>query len=255
MINPVALLMVVLLLVAVLQIMIYVAICDDDKNICDQVKNALSEYANNSLLKMSLNVFNSGADLVKCLTSGNSFDLIYLDIKMSTVNGIEVSRQIRTGLNDHRTDIVYISGSDGYDRQLFDFQPLLFIAKPIKETELIKALLLSLECSKKPSEVFQYKKGHDCHKVSVADIIYFESLAREIRIVTVKSEDFFYDKLENVKSRVSQFGFLHIHRSYLVNYNHATILKWDCFVMSNGAIIPISRAKRKELRELQVFED
>ncbi|MDY2596739.1 MAG: LytTR family DNA-binding domain-containing protein, partial [Oliverpabstia sp.] len=65
----------------------------------------------------------------------------------------------------------------------------------------------------------------------------------------------FYSSLSKVTLNVAKYQFLQIHRSYLINYNHANILRYSEVVMSNGTVLPISKSKREEFRNLQINEE
>lgn len=235
--------------------MIYIAVCDDDRSVCSQIENALLEYEKKHRMKMTIDVFYSGETLVQYMGQNHRYDLIYLDIEMGTMNGVEVGRILRKEHKNFSTEIVYISGKDGYDRQLFDVQPLHFIAKPIDESSVIDDLELALERAHKLGGYFQYKKGYDTYKVAISEIIYFESLNREVKMVTTKGTEFFYSSLSEVMLSVAQYQFLQIHRSYLINYHHASILRYSEVVMSDGTTLPISKSKREEFRKLQINEE
>ena len=86
-----------------------IAICDDDKNICTQIENTLLEYSEKSMQKIEVLVFFSGEDLIGYINNGNLFQLIYLDIEMKKMNGVDVGKYIRKILKDYATEIVYIS--------------------------------------------------------------------------------------------------------------------------------------------------
>lgn len=231
-----------------------IAICDDDKKICSQIENILLDYLNRNCLKLQVDVFFLGESLLSYMAQGHSYDLVYLDIEMGVINGVEVGRQIRKVIKDYVTEIVYISGKDGYDRQLFDVQPLHFIPKPIQASIVIDDLKLAMERAQKSNVFFQYQKVHDIYKTLINDIIYFESQNREMKIVTTKGEDAFYGNLEDIELKVAGHQFLRIHRSFLINYNHVAILRYSEVVMSNEVTLPISRTKRQAFRNLQINE-
>lgn len=231
-----------------------IVICDDDKMICSQLENILLQHAEKSANDIQVSVFFSGESLLEYINHGNFFDLIYIDIKMQNINGIEVGKYIRKTLKDYATELIYISGYDTYDRQLFDVQPLHFIPKPISESMVLDDLQLALERIGKRTIYFHYQKGHDVYRVPVHEILYFENASREIKIYMVDHSDSFYGTFDEIALRLSGQSFIQIHRSYLMNYNHVNILRYAEVVMSNGAVLPISRAKRKEFRNLQFFD-
>lgn len=231
-----------------------IAICDDDKNICTQIENTLLEYSKKPIQKIEVLVFLSGEDLIEYINKGNLFQLIYLDIEMKKMNGVDVGKYIRKILKDYATEIVYISGYNGYDRQLFDVHPLHFIEKPISSDIVIQDFELALERIGKKILYFHYQKEHDTYRVSVNDIIYFENCNREIKIIMTNGNDSFYGTFDEITLRLSGQLFIQIHRSFLVNYNHVSIIRYNDVVMSNGVTLPISRAKRQEFRRMQLLD-
>ncbi|HHW69871.1 MAG TPA: response regulator transcription factor [Clostridiales bacterium] len=232
--------------------MFKVAICDDEQSICASVESIISEFKMKSYLEIDMEVFYSGEDLYKCIKNGHGFDLIFLDIEMDELNGVEVGRKIREEMDDYITQIVYISGKDNYDRQLFDVQPLYFLPKPLSPKKVIKALQLAMKLSNKLGGVFTYKKGYEVFTLSVKDIIYFESLDRKIKIVSTKGEEYFYGKISDIIQKVAKYQFIQIHRSYIINYAHTRVFRYDEVVMSNSITLPISQLRRKEVRKLQI---
>lgn len=102
------------------------------------------------------------------------------------------------------------------------------------------------------SDVFSYNKNHDTVKVKIRDILYFESDGRKIKIVTTDSTDTFYAVMEDLYSQLERFGFISIHRSYFVNYRHVKVFHYESVEMTNGAVLPIGRSKRKDVQEIQL---
>ncbi len=235
--------------------MFKVAICDDDQAIAWQIEDVILKYSKKSYLKIDIEIFYSGESLLSYIEQDNQFDLIYLDIEMGGKNGIEVGRQIRKVMKDYTTEIVYISGKDEYDRQLFDVQPLHFIPKPINPNLIIEDLKLAIKRLRKETAFFKYNRGKNRFKVAVQNIVYFESVNREIKIVSTEKEDCFYGNMEEILAAVSNYQFIRIHRSYVINYNHVSVFKYDEVIMSNGNVLPISQSRRKQIRKLQVNEE
>ena len=167
--------------------MVKIAICDDEQAICSQIEKILLDYSKRTCLEIDIEVFYSGEELYRYIELGHVFDLIYLDIEMELMNGVEVSKKIRNSMKDHKTEIVYISGKDGYDRQLFDVQPLHFIPKPINSEKIIEGLNLAMVRADRLGGFFTYKKTIETYKVLVKDIVYFESINREIKILTINN--------------------------------------------------------------------
>lgn len=233
--------------------MIRIAVCDDDYTICTELEKIILEYKEQNNKELTVDVFYSGEYLIKHIKDNNSFDLIFLDIELGEINGVEVGNIIRKDFDDYITKIVYISSKNHYDRQLFEVQPLHFLEKPLDKYKVFKDINLAIKILNKQNDWFSFKIGHEIYKMPIKEIIYFESLDREIRLVGVKEIVQFYDKIETILKRVSEFRFMNPHRSYLINYDHVISIKKDTIIISNGDKIPLSRLKNKEIRELQIF--
>jgi len=229
-----------------------IAICDDEQVICSQIENVLTKYAAESNEIIDTQVFYSGEEMCRFLEMGQIFDLIFLDIELKLISGIEVGRKIREEMDNQVTQIVYISGKDNYYRELFDVRPMHFLHKPIEDADIIKDLRLAMKLADKFGGVFTYKKGHEYFKTPVKNILYFESDNREVRMVTVEGDEVFYGKLADVFKQVAKYQFMFIHKSYVVNYYYVTKFRYEDVTMSNMVVLPISQSRRKSTRELQV---
>lgn len=232
--------------------MFRIAVCDDEKNICSSIENIILDYQKELCAEFEVEVFYSGRELCRALDSQERFDLIFLDIQMELLNGIEVGYKIRQEKDDYITKIVFVSGTEQYYRQLFNVQPLNFILKPIDPLEIRKNIKLAMKLSNQLDGLFTYKKRHEAYKIDVKDIFYFESMDREIRMVTTGGEERFYGKLEDVLTQLGKYQFMQIHKSYIVSYNQVTQFKYEQVSLANGESLPISQSRRKDIRALQM---
>ncbi len=236
--------------------MFRIAICDDEQVICSQIENIILKYAAKNNEKIEIQVFYSGEELQRFLDSGDGFDLLFLDIELQLINGVEVGRRIREELDNQTMQIVYISGKDSYYKDLFDVRPMHFLQKPLDEADIIKDLRLAMKLSNKLGGIFIFKKGHEAYRKPVKDILYFESNNRAVKVVTIDGEEVFYGKLEDVYEQVAKYHFMYIHKSYIVNYFFVTKFRYEDVTMTNLEVLPISQARRKTIRELQMkFEE
>lgn len=235
--------------------MLYIAICDDNRQVCSEIENILLQYKKKTGTMLEVEVFYNGESFLKYQEQGRVFDLVYLDIEMEQGNGLEVGHQLRNVWKNYAIEIVYISGKEGYDRQLFEYQPLHFLTKPFSEKQITGVLELAMIRAKKQQKFFEYKKRADIYRIPINEILYFESLKREIRVVTDKGGDVFYALLDEIETELLNSRFVRIHRSYLVNYNRISVIRFAEVEMSNQDILPISKSKRQEFRKYQMNEE
>ncbi len=226
--------------------MMKIAICDDDKYTTQKLKEILMK----SDKQMIIEIFYSGEDLMDRLENNYTFDVIFLDIELEQMSGIEVGSKIRVKLGDYITKIIFISGQTIYDRQLFEIHPFNFISKPIDEDKVIYNINLINKMLQSENKFFSYKLGHEVVKIQTKEIIYFESIGKQIKLVSVSGEHYFYEALKNVYSQLPD-TFILCHRSFIANYYKIEKLSREYIQMQCvDCKIPISKYKLKEVQKL-----
>ena len=235
--------------------MFKIAICDDVPSVCSDLKAMIMDMKNDLICKeITIDTFYSGEALIDNIKEENLYDLIFLDIELGKINGVEVGHIIRKQMEDYVTKIIYISSKDIYDRQLFDVQPLHFLKKPIDSKKVFDDIQLAMKISEKENRNFEFKSFRNTIKVPYRDILYFESRGRKVFLMGTKNNYIFYGNIKDLEEVLPKF-FIYPNRSYFVNYEFVTCFKFEELIMTDGSIIPISRNKRKEIRELQlIFE-
>lgn len=231
--------------------MFRIAVCDDEVTLSSWIEKIILQYEKSKLEVFQVDVYYTGEELCNYLESGVYYDLIFLDIELKLLNGIEVGKKIRDELKNEGTQIVYISAKNSYAMELFKVRPMDFLIKPLKPVYLEETVMKAMELSERTSKLFQYKQGHELHKIQVKEILYFRSLNREIRMVTKNSNIEFYGTLEKIFEELEKYRFFYCHKSYLVNYNHIINFEYTKLTMSNQEVIPISQPKRKLIRDMQ----
>lgn len=232
--------------------MMRIAICDDMPAISAELEDIVTDAQKHLNQIFKIEVFYSGESLINYIKSGNVFDLIFLDIELEDITGIVVGEFIRKELDDHITKIVYISSKNNYDRQLFEIQPLHFLSKPLDKEKIIDVIKLAIKVLEKENNLFTFKMGHRIYKIPIKEIIYFECLKREIKLVSVRETFHFYDTVKSILERLVNARFIQPHRSYIVNYDNILNIGKDEIEVCNGDVLPISRLKIKEIKELQI---
>jgi DNA-binding LytR/AlgR family response regulator len=236
--------------------MFRIAICDDEKTICSQIENTILNYQRNFFDEIELEVFYSGEELFQNISMGEVYELIFLDIELFVMNGIEVGKKIREDLDDQLTQIVYISGKEIYYKELFDIRPMHFLLKPLEEEKIIADVKLAINLVDNNGKAFVYKLGHRIFRIPIREIIYFEAKGRQVKMVTRTSVTEFYKSIGEIYQELSNNNFIYIHKSFVVNYFHIVEFGYKSVMMSNNDVLPISQQRRKEVVEFQVrFEE
>ena len=232
--------------------MIKIAICDDDVKFTGQIENFIMKIAKIQMVKVDVDVFFDGSELVDNIYNENpQYDIIFLDIEMKSMNGIDVARKIR-GI-DEVVSIIYVTGYTSYSLEAYEVQPFQFLVKPIDENVLNKYFFKVYEKIIAGDQYFRYKYGKDYYKLLVKDILYFQSKRRVVFIHKTNGSIMqYYDKLDKVEVKIEplKFDFWRIHQSYLVNTRYITQKSYDRIKLINGEVLFISEDRRKSISEL-----
>ena len=234
------------------KIMINIAVCEDDVFLGGQIETMLYRQAETEGVAIQTEVFTSAENCLKYLREECMVDLLFLDIELGKMSGIELAERIRNELHNDYMQIVVVSSKQSYAMELFESHPLHFLVKPLAEEKFTRVFRKAVKLIDKSEETFQYKKGHSHKKVFCSEIIYFEASNREIIMHTNTENEIFYGTLKNIYPKLQKQVFFFCHKSFLVHYDKVKIFETNQLVMQNGDIIPISQGQRKAVKELQL---
>lgn len=232
--------------------MFRIALCDDEPTICAEMERILIHLNKDKKLDLEIEVFLSGEELCKAIETGGVFHLLYLDVRMKLLDGIEVSRKIREEFLDESLQIVYVSSSREHTMQMFENRPMNFLPKPVSEEDIERTLQKAMSLWSRDKTVFEFNNNNNQYRVKANEIIYFESDNKKILVHTLTETLEFYGKLSLVAQQVGKQNFVWIHKSYLVNYLYIREAKYEEVTMSSGLRLPISQTFRKSVRDFMV---
>lgn len=219
-----------------------IAICDDDKQLTDDMVHIMQNI-NSSI---DIQVFHQPHQL---LAQELCYDVLFLDIDMPDMNGIEVGNHIR---KQHKTlPIVYLTNMPNYRSMAFGVHAFDYIEKPIT-IEKVQHILDDLKAYKTesivvPSVSFHSKEG--ILQLGVNEILYFEFQNRHVYLHTAVQTYTLLTNLYKIRDRMQNYAFATPHKSFCINLEHVRQVKGYDIFMSDQTIIPLSQKKSSEFRK------
>lgn len=232
--------------------MIRIAVVDDVNAVCSAMERYLSVSAARVGVKADISVYFGAQRLCKDMYNGVEFDLLFMDIELGDMNGIEAVRFIREELHNESMRIVFISGKTEYADELFEHDVMNFLKKPITFEIIDTVLNKYLRVYHNESKYFSFDYKNTFHRINYNDIVYFESDKRVIKVYTLDATYSFYDKLDNISEQIADTRFFRIHQSYIINMMYVETFRSDSVVMKNGAVLSVSRPNREALAQRQI---
>lgn len=193
-----------------------IAICDDDLTFREFLEKNLRTYYDDKSIPLNILQFASGEELLK---STLLFDLIFLDVEMGKLNGIDTGRKLKT--QNPYCIIIMITSYSGYLDASFRINAFRFLSKPLDILRLYKTLDDAADLLKNDRVVFYDMLSGKDVRVYTNDIIYLEIEKKKTKIVTMKNTYYSNEKLSYWKEKLNSISFVCPHSSYLVNLDHA----------------------------------
>ena len=229
--------------------MITCAMCDDDLPFAEQLRELVISYAKEQHIDVQAETFASAEELFSEIEQGAGFEILFLDIEMGKMNGIELGKKLRD--LSYQTLLIYVSGYDQYMRQLFETEPFRFLSKPLKRAELFSVLDKAFErIGRFHREHFTIRFGKNVINLLCRDIVYLESNKRKVIVHTVRGEYEYYQKLDDAQKEIDKISndFVRIHKAYLVNMEHVEAFQYEKLALRDGTILSISEVHRANVR-------
>jgi len=217
-----------------------IAICDDEKIIREQIKAFIEKREQNCILK-------TFASAQKLLESRLHFDIIFLDIQMDGINGIEAARILRQRREE--TILIFITGLKEYVFDAFDVAAFHYLLKPVEEQKFEEVFQRALaELDKKENQIqeqFFIKTRARSFTINKNDILFIENRARKVEIHTKKEIIEIYAVMNKLEKQLGQ-NFYRCHRGYLVNMAYIAEYTADSIRLNTGETVYLAKGKYSE---------
>jgi Response regulator of the LytR/AlgR family len=223
-----------------------IAICDDDSTFINLLKIKVKKYCKTFDLDIEIIEYNRGEELLEACIK-NKFDLVLLDIEMPEISGINVaSRLCSLG---HSSEIIFISGFEDYVYESIKYKPFRFIRKKYINQELPEALKAFSVLVKNSFNNYLFSTKEGTIIWNINDILYMEVFQHYIYVHSSNSSIKVRGSLDKYEKEFQKWGFIRIHKSYLVSYKHIYSVNPTEVILMNRMKLPLSRRKNEEVKE------
>ncbi len=179
--------------------------------------------------------------------SSNSVDLVFLDIEMPHMSGLEFVEKAKI-----LPQVIFTTSKTEYAFDAFEYQATDFLKKPIAPPRFAVAVEKALEVQKQNEaykansrEVYVKEDGRYT-RLSYDDILFFENVGDYVKIQTTSGNHIIHSTLKSIDGKLKSQEFLKVHRSYIVNLRKIKDIEENSLVIEKK-MIPISRANKPVL--------
>ena len=215
-----------------------IAVVDDEKAIREHVCALIEEQQPGSVIE----AYATGEEL---LASGKRFDIVFLDIQMDGMNGIEAARELRERQED--TVLIFITGVKEYVFDALDLYAFHYLLKPIDEGKFAEVLQRAAgEAKKKKEKKCLFIRTRNI-TLDQSDILYIESRAKKLEIHTTGADKAIeiYAAMDELEGQLGE-DFYRCHRAYIVNMAQITEYDNESITLTNGDKVYLAKKKYGE---------
>ena len=181
------------------------------------------------------------------------FDLIFLDIEMPLLSGIEFLKTVK----DPPAIIITTAYRD-YAVEGFELEVIDYLVKPVSFPRFMKAMEKVLKLGRPVTatneapqrlstpEYLFLKVDRKFVKIQLCDILYIESLKDYVRVKTADRSWITNQSLTDITEKLPSDRFARVHRSFTIAFDKISTIDGNC-VDIDGKLIPISREHRQEV--------
>ena len=227
--------------------MIKIGLVEDDFACAERIRNFVERYQTETGEEVTLLVYQNGLDFIDEYVS--DYDIIFMDIEMPHINGLETAKKLRC--IDPIVPLVFVTvmaqlAIKGYEVSASDF-----IVKPIAYFNFRSKIDKAIASNKKDRAiVFQLTDEEGGKRfIASSDLYYIESVAHRCIFHTCSGTFYRFVSISEMEQKLEPYRFVRSDNSYLVNTAYVVGVKKDAVEIKNGDTVPISRSRKKKFLE------
>ena len=205
-----------------------IAICEDVAEDVGRLTSLIEscEYATN------IESFQNGEEFVTSFTKGQ-YDLVFLDIYMDGINGVDVAESIRR--TDRRVVIIFTTKSEDFTKESYRLNAYKYLVKPLTPAEVSNALELArLKRDKGMNDVYTIIVDGRVIKIPFDDVYYADVHGYKSLLHTPDGAIEVNASIDSIEKLMPPPRFLRCHRSFVVNLDYVKGIDDGDFIMTNG---------------------
>ena len=225
--------------------MVRIAIVEDERELAQGLRELLLRQAPEQHHSFDVSCFENAEDFLT--VQRGRFDLVFLDIQMPGLNGLEAAAKLRE--TDRATVLIFVTSLAQYALEGYAVDAAGFLVKPVEEAALslcLRRALRQLE-GRAVKKVMVSVEGVR-HYVPASEIYYVEVSNHQLVYHTSQGDYSTYDAMSKLEKELDGQGFARCNSCYLVNLRHVSAV--DRFTVNvHGTALQISHPKKKAFME------
>ena len=230
--------------------MLKIALLDDDKTALLISKGAIESFFQEKNIAISLDAFSSPVNFL-AMAKEENYRLVFLDIDMPELNGLEVGKQLKEF--NPQTDIIYLSQREDLVFDTLVLHPFGFIRKSKIIQDFANVLELFVNTSlntQSENKKITISSKTGTISADIDSIMYIEG-NKNYQTFYLKDGNIFDARvlMSDLESKLTDHGFIRVHKGYLINYLFVRQIGTNEVTLTNNKVLPLSNKRKDEIME------
>lgn len=222
-----------------------VLICDDDEVFAELLQKKVKNCMEIRKKECDIELYSDGRELLEVLEERTP-EIVFLDIDMPKISGMDMADHIFKR-NIH-TNVIFVTNRDDLVFQAIHYQPFRFIRKEKLNEELEEAVSCLLEKLDKDEKMMEVQTKEGTKRFPLKEVMYLESCKHYLTVCCCGGCYEVRGKISNFEKWMSEYDFVRIHRSYLVNLRFVKTIRATGVMLDNEELLPVSRDRLQEVK-------
>lgn len=230
--------------------MLNIAICDDEEYFRELIRTCVCNYMDDRDIPFKIDLFDSGKSFLALGFHILKYHIVFLDINMNGIDGIETAKLMRKVSN--QIYLVFVTAYMDYTLEGYKVDAVRYLLKrrsnlqePIDECMNAIFEKMNMTVSKIK---FKFQEGE--REISTVRLLYVESRLHKLEFHMMEDEEqvyTLYEKLNAIEKQLEGHSFIRVHQSYLINMKYIQSIKRYKVILNQGLEFPIPRIRYRDV--------
>jgi len=228
-----------------------IAVIEDEPAHSQLLNTYLAAWSDQKKIPVESFLFPSAESFLFAWEEEKDYDLLFVDIQMKAMNGMELAKRIRE--ENEEIAIVFTTGIDDYIEEGYEVEAMYYLRKPMSQEKISRCMDKLARRSQNTAYVLVHG-SEESLKLSVRQITYLEAMGHGCLVETCsrlgeKAQYSITESISEMEKLLAPYGFLKCHRSYLCRLAGIRQINKTELLLDSGSVIPLSRRMYKEVNQ------